>query len=589
VLRIATAVEKSCKRPRTFAAQMASPPKVVDMLASRRERVITRDLTLPELRPPERRPHWLTENRAIRALLSQFTLRPHGDQLCSPTARFWIFCARVLIMIMATAEAFSWGYVGSLFGTGISSYFTGLAAAVTLFFVVWLVDATFVTLDTSRAYYQRVLSSEPRYSSVAERRKFLAGLFIRAAIVVVSLWITAPFLAQIVFHRDVEDTIVSRNRAAVAATRAALTDKYEKLLRPLDSALSATQNFGILEAAGKGPSGRYGRGAAVIEIDNRIEDLQHRITSTEQERDSLLYLMNTLPQRELASRFGVPLIDQGLRSRSEVLKTMLANPDYSGAQLALRAFLSFLFLGLVILKLFQPRSIGIYYSEQLQSLYTDYSQGKFDEHLDLHDRPRSGTPMTPQRFEEWCLHSYQLVRAEDEQRRLSEQAIHTHERKMGTWVDDLRAQEDLLDEMRKRFETVSTEVITAESKLQTLSTQVETERQELARSTKTLEAITEHIATGTLDVRGVARGFAAQAKVQTVIDALEETIRMRESQISELALRVPLRREEIVRLRDEILELERGVHDLTARLTRERKAYHDWLSTQPKLSRRPVA
>jgi hypothetical protein len=559
------------------------------MVESRRKRVAARDLTLGDVIPLEPQTRRLWASPALRALLAQFSLRPHGDQLCSPTANFWIFCARVLIILMATAEAVSWGYVGSLFGAGLMGYLAGFVAAVTLFFVVWLVDATFVTLDTSRSFYERALSTEAQFSGTTEKRKFLAGLLIRAAIVVVSLWITAPFLAQIVFDRDIEETIASRNRTAVATTRAALSDKFEKALRPLDSALRVNQTLGILEAAGKGPSGRYGRGAAFIAIEKRIDDLQRRIAAEERTRDSVLFVFDSLPPRQLASRFGLQIIDRGLRSRSEVLKTMLDNPDYSGAQVAIRAFLAFLFLGLVILKLFQPRSVGIYYSEQLQGLYTDYSQGKFDEYLDPHDRPRSGTPMTPQRFEEWCLTSYHQVRVEDEQRRLSEQAIDTYERKMRTWVDDLRIQEDLLDSKRNRFEAISSEVIETESQLQSLTTLAETARQELARATKTLEAITQHIATGTLDVRGVERAFAAQAKVQSLIDSLEETARMHDSRIAELALRVPLRRQETERLRDEIIDIERTVRELYDRLARERTAYHDWLGSQVRLRRRPVA
>jgi hypothetical protein len=563
------------------------------MRALKREVVGARDLAIAEVTPLEIRPprRWDGNRavRAFRALLSQFTLQPYGDQLCSPTARFWIFCARVLILIMATAESISWGYVGSLFGTGFTALLTGLAAAVSLFFVIWLVDATFVTMDTSRAWYQKALSNEERVSDKDEQKRFFIGLFIRTGIVIVSLAITAPFLAQLVFRRDVVETIAARNRAAIASTRSALIARYEQQRHPLDSALNSTQTAGILEAAGKGISGRYGRGPAVIAMEQRVGDLRRRIAAIDRERDSVVMLYDRLPAAELASRFGVPLLDDGLRSRSEILEVMLANPDYSGARLAVGVFLSFLFLGLVILKLFQPRSVAIYYSEQLQSLYTDYSQGKFDEHLEHFDRPRAGAPMTPQRFEEWCLKYYQKVRAEEELRRVSEQAIHTHERKMRTWVDDLRMQEDLLDAKRKRYEQISAEVIETESRLQALNTQVDTERQELARSSKTLEAITEHIATGTLDVRGVARGFAAQAKVQEVIDQLEEAIRMHDSQIADLALRVPLRREEASRLRDEMVVLERAVRDLYGRLTKERSAYHDWLSQQRTLKRRPVS
>jgi hypothetical protein len=360
-------------------------------------------------------------------------------------------------------------------------------------------------------------------------------------------------------------------------------------LRPLDSALNATQSEGILEAAGQGLSGRYGRGAAVIAMEQRAADLQRRIAVVSSERDSSLFAFDRASAQVLSTRFGVPLLDDGLRSRSEVLSVLMENPDYSGTQVALGVFLSFLFLGLLILKLFQPRSVAIYYSEQLQSLYTDYTQGKFDEHLDPHDRARTGAPMTPQRFEEWCLLSYRNVREEDERRRRTEQAIQTHERKMRTWVDDLRLQEDLLDERRKRYETISAEVIDIESRLQSLTLQAETERRELERSNKTLEAIGQHIASGTVDdVRSVERGFAAQAKVQAVIDELEESLRVRDAQIGELELRIPIRREEATHLREDIADLDRVVRDLYTRLARERAAYHDWLGSQPTLRGQPT-
>lgn len=559
----------------------------LQMRALKRESPASRDLALAEVTPfPRRRDRWATASRELRAALSQFSLRPHGDQLLAPTARFWIFCARVLILIMASAEAVSWGYVGSLFGTGSMASVTGLAAGLSLFFVIWLADATFVTMDTSRAHYHKLLATGETVSSETERRKLFAGLVIRGLIVVVSLWITAPFLAQLVFRRDVVDTIAARNRAAIAASRQALADKYDGLLAPLDSARNEAQTAGIAEAQGQGPSGRYGRGAAVIAIEQRVADLQRRISYTTNERDSVLFRYDHASGTELASRFGVPLLDDGLRSRSEVLTILMENPDYSGAKVALAVFLSFLFLGLLILKLFQPRSVAIYYSEQLQSLFTEYSQGKFDEHLDPHDRARVGAPMTPQRFEEWSLTSYKAVREEDTRRRRTEEAIQTHERKMNTWTEDLRVQEELLGERRKRYETVFGEVIEIESRLQALNIYLETERRELGRSNKTLEALSQHIATGAIDdARTLERGFAAQAKVQAQIDELEESLRIREGQIGELELRIPVRREEAHHLRDDIADLDRVMRDVYSRMTREWAAHNDWLAQQPTLRR----
>jgi hypothetical protein len=253
---------------------------------------------------------------------------------------------------MASAEAVSWGYVGSLFGSGVGSLVTGLAAALSLFFVIWLADATFVTMDTSRSYYQRMLSPRENVGDslidrVVEQRKFVAGLVIRGLVVVVSLWITAPFLAQLVFRRDVVESIRSRNGTSIASARTALAARFDDQLRPLDSALNATQSEGILEAAGQGLSGRYGRGAAVIAMEQRAADLQRRISAISMDRDSTLFAFDRAPPSVLSTRFGVPLLDDGLRSRSEVISVLMENPDYSGTQIALGVFLSFLFLGLV--------------------------------------------------------------------------------------------------------------------------------------------------------------------------------------------------------------------------------------------------
>jgi hypothetical protein len=323
----------------------------------------------------------------------------------------------------------------------------------------------------------------------------------------------------------------------------------------------------------------------VIAIEQRIADLRQQLATSSRERDSVLFAFDNAGSAELASRFGVKFLESGLRSRSEVLEVMMQNPDYSGVKVALAVFLSFLFLGLLLLKLFQPRSVAIYYSEQLQSLYTDYLQGKFEDHLDPHDRARTGAHMTPQRFEEWCLSSYRLVREEDERRRRTEVTIQTHERKMRTWVDDLRMQEDLLDERRKRYDQISSEVMEIESRLQSLNIQADLERRELARSNKTLEAIAQHIATGAMDVRGVERGFAAQAQVQASIDELEESLRIRDAQIGELQLRIPIRRDEATSLREDIADLDRVVRTLYGRMSKERTQYHDWLALQPSLRR----
>jgi hypothetical protein len=76
-----------------------------------------------------------------------------------------------------------------------------------------------------------------------------------------------------------------------------------------------------------------------------------------------------------------------------------------------QAFLGFLFVALVLLKLFEPRSVKVYFSEWLQDLYRQYQGGLFDPHLDFAERSIGSAPMTPLRFEDWCLNTYPAIRA----------------------------------------------------------------------------------------------------------------------------------------------------------------------------------
>lgn len=67
----------------------------------------------------------------------------------------------------------------------------------------------------------------------------------------------------------------------------------------------------------------------------------------------------------------------------------------------------------MLLKLFEPRSVSVYFSERLQGLYRQYLGGLFDPHLDPAERSVGSAPMTPLRFEDWCLNTYPAIRGRD--------------------------------------------------------------------------------------------------------------------------------------------------------------------------------
>src|SRR5687768_5845280 len=111
-----------------------------------------------------------------------------------------------------------------------------------------------------------------------------------------------------------------------------------------------------------------------------------------------------------SSDLGLRFLSPGVQSSGELLTDLLKNPRFTGAELAVRAFLAFLFLGLLILKVFQPRSVGVYFNEQLHSIHDEYRKGLFDSYLPEAQRAGTGGTIEPLRFEDWCLNTYSVIR-----------------------------------------------------------------------------------------------------------------------------------------------------------------------------------
>src|SRR5688500_14716091 len=121
-------------------------------------------------------------NLALMSLARRLALKPYGDELLTRSADFWLFSARLIILTMATAEGIAWAYMGAL----MSRAYPLVAAAIAglfVFILVWIIDATFMTLDLSRGFYEQVLLGKKEESQGREKLKLAAGIAARVAIV----------------------------------------------------------------------------------------------------------------------------------------------------------------------------------------------------------------------------------------------------------------------------------------------------------------------------------------------------------------------------------------------------------------------
>lgn len=510
------------------------------------------------------------EGGTLRQLWWRFCLKPYGDALCTPGAAFWIFCARVAIFVMAAAEAISWSYLGYYIGQSSQPWVTAALAGLAIFSVIWIVDASFITLDTSRRADEAAILGQAT-GGRADKLKLAAGLLIRAAIISATLVISAPFLAQLVFFRDISAEMGRRDAALVAQGRAQLEGAYDARIADLRTMRRALDVASIEEAAGSGPSRRLGRGPVVATIERRLAEVDRDLAALHAEKQAALGAYDSLGRRELQQRFGLKFSEDGIRTRGEILASLRANETYANAELAIRGFLAFLFLALIVLKLFQPASVSVYFSEILQDLNAQYRAGSFDSWLPPEERSYARVGLTPLRFRTWCVENYRGIRSEEEtQRRLARTMSMraAREAELRTLRRNAEAESEPL---RREIAAAEEALSLTRDGISRVQGALQASREALAARVRALESVSVTLRSG-IGGDAFVRGAEAQAAVEREAAALRTTIREQEAELERLTRQESAQEAAVAGLRTQLasrLELVRSIDAGLARITTE--------------------
>lgn len=386
-----------------------------------------------------------------------FTLRPYGSQLLDGMAELWLVLAPLNILSIAFCDAVAWAYFGYTTAPGFAAYVAAGAAGLIVFTLVGSVDAMFVMHDQSRL----------------NRRDSIA-IGARIVLVILTFTVTAPFLTQLFFARDIEASIRRQNEQRIATRRGDTAAAFDRRAESLRTQLAQRQGALEKEIAGAGASGRYGRGPTAGAIANEIESLQSAIAATERGRIAELATFDQAPPEVLASRYGVDLVREGPATRARVVAELETSPAFRSTQLTIKAFLVFMFLGLVCLKLFQPESVRIYYSGQLQSAYARWKAGVFDHRLDPHELP-DAAGMSAIRFADWYEND-QRVRDLTERLKVQEDAVRALEET--TRVDLARMSENFANAVKSN-DALEQQIATWQRELNVLNAKIADEQQQL--------------------------------------------------------------------------------------------------------------
>ena len=250
---------------------------------------------------------------------------------------------------------------------------------------------------------------EARSNFWTERRRFrgldVLTFGLRILVLVASLTVTAPYLAQVIFHNDIERFIDTESTQAIGAKREQIVNKYETAIDQKSKEIEEKRFRYEQEVAGKGPSGRYGVGPAATAIFGDVKKLEEERGLLFQGKENVLESFDGLASNwrsnrdKLAASYNVALTRVSILESRKALEALSHRPEYRMTELAIKAFLALIFAGLLLLKLFEPSSVRLYLSDVLQQEFSRYLAGTFDPMLPATERSTNARfVMSPQRL-----------------------------------------------------------------------------------------------------------------------------------------------------------------------------------------------
>lgn len=420
-------------------------------------------------------------------LVKLVTLKPYGSALTDGVVDIWLLFAMLSVAAVSTCDAIAWGYLGYTMASGWAAYGAAVFAGGIALTLVGSLDATFVMHDTSRA--DEVVPMQETSGAIAWLKTHLrAGhlaVVARIVLVVLSFTVTAPFLTQLFFARDIAAAIARNNEMHIASKRSEVAAKYNNQIIDLSTRLAARNKNLEAEVAGTGGSGRFGDGPAAAAIRGEIAALRNEIDNTEAARTAELQLFDTARSADLANRWGVDIEREGPDTRARVVGEMEKSTTFRATRRTVKAFLVFLFLAMVSLKLFEPSSVRVYFNAELQAAYKRLIAGLFDTQLD--EREHAGAGMAPLHFARWYEKRQHVREVTEELRdraaelrerqRIREQAISDMQK---TLTDDIVKINEDLNAATGEADGLEQKLLAARAEMTTLSATVEEQQQELS-------------------------------------------------------------------------------------------------------------
>lgn len=339
------------------------------------------------------------------ACLSRFgiflTFKIYQGNLLTAGGANYLTVISVIVFLAALSEGFAWGHFGSTF-TLDNPYLGGVVLGSFIFMLFWFFDRTMVTQDMMTEEHAKTLDGEDYVPNFWEEYKPYFVFMARLAIVITSLYITAPFLTQLVFKTDIENEMAIQYQNSINQAKDETLGKIEGKINEQQTYIQTLHDKLQNEIAGKKGS-KYGKGPVAQSIQQEIDEANTHLDElkTNFENDKLkLETAIANNDEQILKSFGILMVKDSPIFRENAINKFKQEPAFKNTQYAVDGFLILVGVILILSKLLQPKSLKMYYSSRLQEAWSSYVDGNYDDYLPESEKSSHMAHMPmPQTFE----------------------------------------------------------------------------------------------------------------------------------------------------------------------------------------------
>lgn len=329
------------------------------------------------------------------------TFKIYQGNLLTAGGANYLTVISVIVFLAALSEGFAWGHFGSTF-TPDNPYLGGVVLGSFIFMLFWFFDRTMVTQDMMTEEHAKTLDGEDYVPNFWEKYKPYFVFMARLGIVITSLYITAPFLTQLVFKTDIENEMAIQYQNSINQAKDETLGKIERKINEQQTHIQTLHDKLQNEIAGKKGS-KYGKGPVAQSIQQEIDEANTHLDELKTNFDNDKLKLETAianNDEQTLKSFGILMVKDSPIFRENAINKFKQEPAFKNTQYAVDGFLILVGVILILSKLLQPKSLKMYYSSRLQEAWSSYVKGNYDDYLPESEKSSHMAHMPmPQTFE----------------------------------------------------------------------------------------------------------------------------------------------------------------------------------------------